>query len=137
MFLKYFDLESEELQDQGTTVTKHRVKGEKAFSTAEARIIGPNDMAINATAFKENAISYVSIGSGETAVKEKKNIKLLELDGVPATVDNVAQEQYQLRRPLNLLTKGEPKGLAKTFIDFILSEEGQKLVEAQGFVPVK
>jgi len=44
---------------------------------------------------------------------------------------------YKVYRPLNLITNGEPKGVVKEFIDFVLSDEGQKIVDQEGFIPVK
>ena len=44
---------------------------------------------------------------------------------------------YPYARPLFMYTNGKPKGEAKKFIDFVVSAEGQKIVEEQGFVPLK
>jgi len=79
----------------------------------------------------ENSIGYLSFGFLDNSVKA------LKLDGVEPTVDNVKNKTYKVSRPLNMLTKGDPKPLAKAFIDFILSDEGQKLVVADGYMTVK
>jgi len=80
------------------------------------------------------AIGYVGLGFVDTSIKAVKidqNGSLFE-----PTVQNVLNGEYPISRPLILLTKGETSGLAKEFIDFILSAEGQKIVEEEGFVPL-
>ncbi|MES2645027.1 MAG: phosphate ABC transporter substrate-binding protein [Myxococcota bacterium] len=103
---------------------------------ANAVIIGPNGQAITTVAGNPYAIAYVSIGSAAFAETQGATIKRLSLDGVAATVENVANETYPLMRPLNLVTKGPPTGGAKVFIDFVLSAEGQAIVRKEDFVPV-
>ena len=76
----------------------------------------------------ENAIGYISLGSLNDTVKAVK------IDGAEASAENVANDTYKVSRPFNIATKGEPTGLAKDFIDYILSEEGQAVVEENGYV---
>ena len=104
---------------------------------ADAIVIGPNGQAIKTLEGNPNAIAYLSIGSAEKAVEAGSPIKLLSLDGVTATTANVQNATYPLRRPLNLVTKGAPTGVAKEFLDFMLSPEGQGVVVKQDFVPLK
>jgi phosphate transport system substrate-binding protein len=59
------------------------------------------------------------------------------IEGVVSTKETVILGEYKIARPLYMYTNGEPKGAVKEFIDFILSEEGQEIVEEVGFVPVK
>jgi phosphate transport system substrate-binding protein len=103
----------------------------------DAIVIGPNGQAIKTLEGNPNAIAYISIGSAEKAVEAGSPIKLLSLDGVTATTANVQNSTYPLRRPLNLVTKGAPTGVAKEFLDFMLSPEGQSVVVKQDFVPLK
>lgn len=102
----------------------------------DALVIGPNGQAIKTVEGNPSAVAYVSVGSAEKAVELGSPIKLLALDGVAATVENIKNGSYPLRRPLHLVTKGEPTGLAKELIDFVLSPEGQKVVTGLEFVPV-
>jgi len=74
----------------------------------------------------KNAIGYISLS------KVNKDVKALKIDGVEATEANVKNKTYKLQRPFNYVTKGEPNQLAKAFIDFVLSAEGQKLIEEEG-----
>jgi len=76
------------------------------------------------------AIGYVGLGFVDSSVKA------LEVDGVEPSVANVVNGTYPIARSLNMFTNGEPTGLAKDFIDFLLSSEGQQIVEAEGFVPI-
>lgn len=75
-----------------------------------------------------NAIGYVSLG----LVNEK--VKALELDGVKATHDNVINGTYNLSRPFLFVSSTEPTGNAKLFIDFVLSDEGKRLLDDEGLV---
>lgn len=103
----------------------------------DAIIIGPNGQAIATVAGNPQAIAYVSIGSAEVAVEQGTSIKLLALDGVAATSAKVKSGGYGLSRPLNFVTVGPPHGLAKAFLDFVLTPTGQQIVTDQEFVPVR
>lgn len=99
-------------------------------------VIGDNQQGIKTVAGNPNAIGYVSVGAAEYEAGHAAAIKLLPLDGVEATVENVRNGGFPLSRPLNLVTKTGPGGIAKTFIDFASSAEVNDLIEAQYFVPV-
>jgi len=77
------------------------------------------------------AIGYVGLGYLSSEVKA------LVVDGVEPSVETVLSGTYPISRPLFMYTNGKPKGLAKDFIDFVLSEGGQKIVGKQGFVSLK
>ncbi|RLF44594.1 MAG: phosphate ABC transporter substrate-binding protein, partial [Thermoplasmata archaeon] len=80
------------------------------------------------------AIGYIGLGYIDAEVK---GIKIWSNgEWVEPAVENVKNGKYPIVRNLNLFTNGEAKGLAKDFIEFILSEEGQKIVEGEGFVPL-
>ena len=78
----------------------------------------------------EKAIGYISLGALNDTVKAVK------VDGAEATVDNVKAGTYKLSRPFNIATKGEPTGVAKDFINFILSKEGQAVVTDNKYIAV-
>lgn len=99
-------------------------------------IIGDNVQGIKTVAGNPNAIGYVSIGTAEYETGHGTPIKLLPLDGIKASVTSVHNGTYPLSRPLNLVTRGMPKGLARDFIKFARSEQVNDLVEAQYFVPI-
>lgn len=77
------------------------------------------------------AIGYVGIGY------LSPQVKALKVNGVSPSKRTVSNNTYPIARPLYMYTNGKPKGLAGRFISFIVSAEGQKLVEEEGFVAVK
>ncbi|MBN2014227.1 MAG: phosphate ABC transporter substrate-binding protein [Candidatus Altiarchaeota archaeon] len=79
----------------------------------------------------ENSIGYLGIGYLD------ETVKAIAVGGVPPTEENIRKGKYSISRKLYLITKGEPRGEAKEFIDYILSEDGQKMVEEEGFIKVK
>jgi phosphate transport system substrate-binding protein len=62
--------------------------------------------------------------------------KSLSVNGVKDDIDNVLDGSYPISRPLNVATDGDPSGDAKVFIDFLLSDRGQQIVEESGYLPV-
>ena len=87
---------------------------------------------INAVATTDGAIGYASLANVDDTVKA------LKIGGVEATEENVKSGAYEVQRPFICATlKGSDNKLVKAYLDFILSEEGQALVLAQGAVPVK
>lgn len=99
-------------------------------TTAEAEIANKTDVVLTSVAGNESAIGYVSLGSLNDTVKA------IQVDGVDATVENVKSGDYTLSRPFNIATKGEPTGVAGDFINFILSADGQAIVEEEGYIKV-
>jgi phosphate transport system substrate-binding protein len=78
-----------------------------------------------------DAIGYISLGLVNAAVKA------LSLDGVKPTDENILQNRYRLVRPFLFLTKGPAGSEAQSFIDFVLSQEGQDLIQKEGLLPAK
>jgi len=99
-------------------------------------VIGDNAQGIKTVAGNRNAIGYVSIGAAAYEAGHGMPVKLLPLDGVAATAVNVRIGTFPLSRPLNLVTRSVPEGLAREFIEFARSSEVNDLVEAQYFVPI-
>ncbi len=87
---------------------------------------------INAVATTDGAIGYASLANVD------ETVKALKVGGIEATEENVKSGAYEVQRPFICATlKGSDNKLVKAYLDFILSEEGQALVLAQGAVPVK
>lgn len=99
-------------------------------------IIGDNQQGIKTVSGNPGAIGYVSIGTAEFESGQGTPIKLLPLGTVTATVANVQNASFPLSRPLNLVTKSEPNGLQKAFIDFAQSKDVHDIVKEQFFVPL-
>jgi len=77
------------------------------------------------------AVGFISLGLVNAQVRA------LALDGVPATDADILAGRYRLVRPFLFLRRAEPAGLAKEFIDFVLSVEGQALVAKEGLLPIR
>ncbi len=104
--------------------------GNKVDNTIDsAEITNSTSVMMTTVAGNKNAIGYVSLGS-----LDESQVKAVLIDGAQATAENVKDGTYKVSRPFNIATKGEPTGLAKDFIDYILSEEGQAVVEENGYV---
>jgi phosphate transport system substrate-binding protein len=111
------------------------VKGEYAIAM---RQMNGNSQIVEAVKSDETGIGYVGVGylreaTGVTALAVKSG------DGdyvSPLDREQVYAGLYPLTRPLNQYTNGSPTGEARTFIEFELSEEGQQIVEEEGFFPV-
>lgn len=109
--------------------------GEMALDKAKVRsdaLMQASNQAIASTVAKTpGAIGYVGLGYISSQVKA------LVLDGVMPSNTTVLSNKYKLGRPLFMYTNGTPQGVVKDFLDFVLSEDGQKLVEEAGFVALK
>lgn len=91
-----------------------------------------NGGVLQSVAQTPGAIGYISIGYLDNTVK---GLDLL-VDGnqITPTVANVKSGQYPVSRPLLMITRGAPQGLSKSYLDFILSPDGQKIVADQGYI---
>lgn len=65
------------------------------------------------------------------------NVKALAIDGSEPTVDNALNGSYPVVRPLNMMTNGFPSDLVQSWLDYILSSDGQAVVTDEGYIPVK
>lgn len=99
-------------------------------------VVGDNEQDIKTVVGNTGAVAYVSIGTAEFDVEQGLPLKLLPMDGVAATSANVKNRSFPLMRVLNLVTKGQPTGLSKQFIDYARTESVHDLVKDQYFVPL-
>ncbi|HUG67134.1 MAG TPA: phosphate ABC transporter substrate-binding protein [Pirellulaceae bacterium] len=99
-------------------------------------VIGDNEQGIKTVAGNPNSIGYVSIGTAEYDATVGIRIQLLPVGGVEASVENVATGSFPLSRPLNLVTRQQPTGLAKEFIEYAQSDAVHDLIREQYFVPI-
>ena len=102
-------------------------KVDKTIDTAETT----NSTSVMITTVQGNkaAIGYISLGS-----LDKSKVKALKVDGAEAATDNVKSGEYKVSRPFNIATKGDATGAASDFIRFILSADGQAVVEKNGYI---
>jgi phosphate transport system substrate-binding protein len=102
----------------------------------EALLLSSSQAIADEVSQNHDAIGYY--GMGYITVKEKA-LKIAKDKNSPAvapTIENVVSNAYPISRPLLMYTKGEPQGLVKSFMDFLLSSAGQEIVKTLDFVPV-
>lgn len=110
-------------------VEQKDASGEKVdYTTDDAEITNSTEVMITSVAGDKQAIGYISLGSLNDSVKA------LKIDGAAATVDDIKDGSYKIARPFNIVTTGEVSDVAQDFINFIFSEEGQKVVEDNGYI---
>ena len=105
--------------------------GNKIDNTTDAaEITNSTSVMMTTVAGNESAIGYISLGSLNNTVKA------LKIDGVEASVENVSNESYKISRPFNIATKKDLSDAAKDFINYIMSAEGQAIVEQEKYISV-
>jgi phosphate transport system substrate-binding protein len=110
---------------------EEEVNGAKVDAiTADAAVTNSTAVMLTTVAGDPRAIGYISLGSLNDSVKA------LDIDGVAATTTNVKNGSYAIQRPFNLAVKGQLSPVAQDFMDFILSSDGQAVVEKENFVAV-
>lgn len=108
---------------------EEEVDGEKVdMTTVDASVTNSTSVMLTTVAGDENAIGYVSLGSLNDTVKAVK------IDGAEASVENVANDTYKVSRPFNIVTGAEVSEAAQDFINYIMSAEGQQIVEDNGYI---
>lgn len=110
------------LVKDGDTKTDNTATSAVTINSTEAVITNVKD--------NNTAIGYISLGSLNDTVKAVK------IGGVEANADNVKSGDYAISRPFNIAYKGELSGVAQDFVDYILSADGQTVVENDGYVAV-
>lgn len=97
--------------------------------------IGDNATLIDDVPAHPQTIAFTSAGESYRSAQKGEPIRLLPINGVAASTQTIQTGQYPLTRPLMLVTKGPPQGLANAFINFALSPQVNDLVLAHGFAP--
>lgn len=97
----------------------------------EALLNASNNAVAQTVSSTPAAIGYVGLAYLTEAVKA------IQVEGVMPSKENVVNKTFILARPLYMYTNGAPKGAVKQFIDFVMSADGQKLVDKEGFVALK
>jgi len=116
----------------GTYETFHELVMEKEKMASGVEYVASNPDMHKHVSTTQAAVGYVGLGF----VDEK--VKALRINDIMPTSRTIASGTYPIARPLFLWTKGFPKlgSLTHAFVTFHLSEEGQEIIEAKGFVPV-
>ena len=100
------------------------------MTTEEASITNSTSVMMTTVAGDENAIGYISLGSLDDTVKAVK------IDGAEATVENVSDGSYKVSRPFNIVTGDSVSDAAQDFINYIMSADGQQIIEDNGYIKV-
>jgi phosphate transport system substrate-binding protein len=114
---------------------REKVLHKKDFSLGSCDMNGSKEV-VELVGSTKTAIGYSGMGYATSAIKM---LKLMKKEGDTAyapSVENTLNKRYPLARSLQMYTLGQPVGAIKKFLDWVHSEEGQKLVAENGFVPV-
>ena len=112
----------------GTLIKQNGKK--KDNTTKEAITIDGTQGVMSSVAGNEYAIGYISLGSLNGSVKA------LDIDGFAPTKENIKAAKYPIARPFNIATKSKMNDAVKDFVDFILSADGQAIIEGNGYIGV-
>lgn len=116
-FIELFGIESED--ENGEIIDNTTLTAETTNSTS---------VMITSVASDPTAIGYVSISS----LNDK--VRAVSIDGADATVENIKNKTYKISRPFNIAVKDNISQTALDFLNFIMSDEGQKTVEESGYI---
>ena len=106
------------------------IVGKGKTYTKSMQNLQSNQAIVDQVGKDANAIGYVGLGY------DKPTIKVLTVGGTKADISTVLDGTYALSRDLNMYTNGEPAGVVKSYIAWILGPDGQQVVKDQGFVPL-
>lgn len=98
------------------------------YTTEEAGITNSTSVMMTTIAGDDSAIGYISLGSLNDTVKA------IDIDGAAASVENIKSGAYKISRPFNIAAKDEISAAAQDFIAYIMSQEGQAVVEENGYI---
>lgn len=105
------------------------LKGDKV--RPDALLVASNGQAVQTVAQNRYAIGYIGIGYVD------KSIKVLKVNGKTASPESIRDGSWPVARPLFMYTNGKPSGVIGKFIDFVLSKEGQQIVNEVKYVSIK
>ena len=112
-------------------VEEENADGEKVDNTTvDAQVTNSTAVMMTTVAGDPQAIGYISLGSLDDSVKA------LKVDGADATAENVKNGTYKVSRPFNIVTNDDLSDVAQDFIDYILSSDGQAIVEKENYIAV-
>ena len=118
-FIELFDLEEKDASGNKIDLT-----------TDAAAITNSTSVMMTSVASDPSAIGYISLGSLNDTVKA------VTIDGIEATASNVKSGDYKVSRPFNIVISDNLSAPAQDFIDFIMSADGQTVVEDNGYIAV-
>jgi phosphate transport system substrate-binding protein len=105
------------------------MKKERVFPGALLQ--ASNGAIVQAVSKNPNAVGYIGLGYMDNSVK------MLSVNGITGSKETTLNKSFPVSRPLYMYTPVKPAGDIKKFMDFVISDKGQKLVEEEGFIPLK
>lgn len=112
-------------------IEKKSADGKKIdFTTDEASITNSTAVMMTTVSQNQYAIGYISLGSLNDSVKAVK------IDGAAATVENIKNGTYKIARPFNVAVKEKLSDSAKDFLNYVLSEKGQQIIEENKYIKI-
>lgn len=114
---------------------REHVLQKRDFKQGSCDMSGSKDV-VELVARTKSAIGYSGMGYATPGVKMLKIAAAANADGIAPTVENVVRKAYPLSRALFMDTAGAPEGETRNYLNWILSDEGQKVVTAAGYVPL-
>jgi phosphate transport system substrate-binding protein len=127
--------------------TEHALKAPNSPKSApagvyarNAKVLNSNDALIDVVAANKNAIGFIPFSNAIDSKDKVKTLKVKLLDSSPdAVMPTLAAttDDYSLSRPLYMFFDSKSKPQTRKFVDFCLSEKGQEIVKANGFVKLK
>ena len=108
------------------------IMGDEGPVIVDTAILQPSNGSVRTTvSTTPDSIAYLSFGYID------ESVKALEVDGVAPTPENALNESYPVVRPLNMMTSGAPSAVTEAWLDFIMSGDGQAIVQEEGYIPVQ
>lgn len=112
-------------------IEKKSADGKKIdFTTDEASVTNSTAVMMTTVSQNQYAIGYISLGSLNDSVKAVK------IDGAAATVENIKNGSYKIARPFNVAVKENLSDSAKDFLNYVLSEKGQQIIEENKYIKI-
>jgi phosphate transport system substrate-binding protein len=123
---------SREPGDSSLQVIKKKLEGFDDITAPSAKVIFNTPDTVRTLINHRFTLGYVPL----SAIKDS-DLKVMKLDNVYPSAESVLDGSYPLVVPYYIAYRDEPMGLAKAFIDFIFSDEGRKIIENSGAIPVR
>lgn len=131
----------------GPIVLYSRENNSGTYAYFKEHVLGGADFATTAqtlpgTAAVINAVSHDAHGIGYGGIGYAEGVRTVPVaattggEAIAPTLENATSGRYPIARFLNFYTAGEPTGTAASFIEWVLSADGQRLIEAVGFYPL-
>ena len=112
---------------------KKSVNGIHVTNITPTALVGNgNGMIKTLVSNNDYAISFISLGSVDDT-----SLKVLKVNGIESSEENIVSGEYRIVRPFIFIYKNDVQQEARDFINYVLSDEGQQIVEQQGYISVK